>query len=289
MSSAVAPLGRNAAERLDTQLRLMVGTINGYLAQLYELVQTAKHGNVHETLGFASWTTYLADVFTVDLRLEREQRRELVGYLSAEGMSNGVIADVVGADRKTVRRDLAQVGEKGPPEKVTGRDGKTYKRGSVAKPPVAPKRERPGATRYSKDIQTLSASIAESCGKLTNEEIAEAVGAAQLLYELLRGETILRKMPLDRRREAQTSEPLGQWDEASWDCEKINDSQRLVKMNNIMWDALDGLTGVEGEMLIRVGRSLLDLVADENKVRGIARMMHSIIEFSSAYKTQQVA
>jgi hypothetical protein len=53
--------------------------------------------------------------------------------------------------------------------------------------------ERLGATRYSKDIQKLSASIAENCPALTDGEIAEALGAAQFLYELLRGETTLRE------------------------------------------------------------------------------------------------
>ena len=83
---------------------------------------------------------------------------------------------------------------------------------------------------------------------------------------------------------------LEKWDESSWDCEKINESKRLVKMNDIMWDALDGLDeGIEGKMLVRLGQSILDLVGDENKVRGIARMMHSLIEFASAYKTQRPA
>lgn len=52
--------------------------------------------------------------------------------------------------------------------------------------------QRDGATRFSKDIQKLSASIADQCRTLTDDEIAEALGAAQFLYELLRGETILR-------------------------------------------------------------------------------------------------
>lgn len=51
---------------------------------------------------------------------------------------------------------------------------------------------RSGATRFSKTIQLLSASIADECEKLTDDEVAEALGAAQFLYELLRGETIIR-------------------------------------------------------------------------------------------------
>lgn len=96
---------------------------------------------------------------------------------------------------------------------------------------------------------------------------------------------------LDRSKSPATRSDLTleKWDESSWDCERINESKRLVRMNEVMWNALDGITGTEGEMLTRVGRSILDLVSDENKVRGIARMMHSLIEFASAYKTQQRA
>jgi hypothetical protein len=95
----IEPLDRAAAERLDKRMRLLVGTINDNIAKLHDLVQEAKRANIHATLGYPSWTAYLADVFTVDVRLEREQRCELVGYLSGEGMSNRAIADVTGRVR----------------------------------------------------------------------------------------------------------------------------------------------------------------------------------------------
>lgn len=126
----VPTLDRPAAERLDRRIRLLVGTINDNIAKLHELVQEAKTGAVHVALGFPSWTAYLADAFTIDVRLERGARAELVGYLNGEGMSQRAIADVVGVDRKTVRKDIAeQVGEKGPPDNlapVIGLDGKRY-------------------------------------------------------------------------------------------------------------------------------------------------------------------
>jgi transposase len=123
----VEPLDKKSVEQLDRRIRLLVGTIHDQMVKLSELVTEAKRGNLHEALGFPSWTAYLADVFTVEVRLDGEQRRELVAYLSGEGMSQRAIADVVGVDRKTVRKDLAeQVGETGPPAPVTGLDGKTY-------------------------------------------------------------------------------------------------------------------------------------------------------------------
>ena len=51
----------------------MAGTINDNIAKLYELVQAAKRGDVHRALGFPSWTTYLADLSTVQVRLEPQQ------------------------------------------------------------------------------------------------------------------------------------------------------------------------------------------------------------------------
>jgi hypothetical protein len=136
----VEPLDRESAERLDTRIRLLVGTIHDQMAKLHELLAKAKQGNVHAALGFPSWTAYLAKVFTVDVRLELEQRRELVSYLSGEGMSQRAIANVVGVDRKTVRKDLVdQVGETGPPEPITGLDGKTYRREPVDAAGKAPR------------------------------------------------------------------------------------------------------------------------------------------------------
>ncbi|OBY33103.1 hypothetical protein ACT18_04585 [Mycolicibacter kumamotonensis] len=77
------------------------------------------------------------------------------------------------------------------------------------------------------------------------------------------------------------------WNESAWDDERINKSDRLVRMSEVMWDTLDGLEGTEGEMLTRIGQSIIDFVGDENKARGIARLMHSVIEFSSQYRSGQ--
>jgi hypothetical protein len=139
----VEPLDKKSAEQLDRRIRLLVGTIHDQMAKLHELVAKAKRGNVHKALGFPSWTAYLADVFTVRVRLEPEQRRELVGYLSGEGMSQRAIADVVGASVGAVNADLQGVQNRTPEaEPVTGRDGKTYRR----KPNVPRTRSRDQVT-----------------------------------------------------------------------------------------------------------------------------------------------
>lgn len=110
----VPELDRAAAEHLDRRIRLMANAINEHLGKLQELVGEAKRGEIHKALGFRSWTEYVADVFTVQVRLDREQRQELVGYLSGEGMSQRAIADVVGASVGTVNSDLSGVQNRTP-------------------------------------------------------------------------------------------------------------------------------------------------------------------------------
>lgn len=104
------------AHRLDKRIRLLVATIDNNLAKLHGLVEEAKHGEIHKALGFASWTAYLADAFQVQIRIDRHKRRELVGYLSGEGMSQRAIASVVGVDQKTVSNDLRAGEENSSPE-----------------------------------------------------------------------------------------------------------------------------------------------------------------------------
>jgi len=116
-AEVVEVLDETAARKLDGRIRVMAGSVRDQVQTLARLIDQAKAGEVHVVLGYPSWTAYIADVFSsAPLHLEREQRRELVGYLSGEGMSVRTIGQTVGADRNTVRSDLRQVGEFHPPE-----------------------------------------------------------------------------------------------------------------------------------------------------------------------------
>ena len=137
-AEVVPMLDRPSAERLDRRLRLMVDATNENLAKLQELVAEAKRGGVHSALGYPSWTAYLADVFSVQVRLDREQRRELVSYLSGEGLSNRNIAGMVGVDEGTVRNDQkarAEFSARDPHRTVTDTLGRQQ---PAAKPPRPP-------------------------------------------------------------------------------------------------------------------------------------------------------
>jgi hypothetical protein len=114
------------AERLTSRLRLVAGTYAEARDELLTLVSQAKEGQAHVALGYPSWTAYIADVLGAEpLRLDRDDRQELVGVLRSEGMSTRAIAAALDVDDKTVRNDLAGA-EYSAPETVTGTDGKTY-------------------------------------------------------------------------------------------------------------------------------------------------------------------
>ena len=89
-------------------------------------------------LGFKSWPDYIADVARTEMpNVARsvEQRRQIVELLAGEGMSNRAIAEAVGVNEITVRRDKDEVRHDVAPADrvitdpmpVTGLDGKTYK------------------------------------------------------------------------------------------------------------------------------------------------------------------
>lgn len=101
------PAERRAAARLDERIRACMSLVENNLATFYALLNEAKTHEIHKVLGFPSWTAYTASVFTFkDTRLTREQRREIVGYLSREGMPQRAIADIVGSSVGTVNNDL---------------------------------------------------------------------------------------------------------------------------------------------------------------------------------------
>jgi hypothetical protein len=166
-----------AARRLTERIRLTAFSVIEGMAKVQGLVDEAKSGNAHIALGYPSWTAYLADTLGSEpLRLPRDQRQELVGYLAGEGMSTRAIAPIVGASQRTVADDVSNfahlpqpstiatpervviaeqrrvelppfapatgevLGSEPKPTKVTGLDGKTYTRPASASPRATPRR-----------------------------------------------------------------------------------------------------------------------------------------------------
>lgn len=127
------PVSTAAAEALTNAIRHTAREVGDRLARLRVLVEQAREREVWAVLGYPSWTAYLVDVLE-PMRVPRDERREIVGYLTGQGLSTRAIAPIVGADQKTVVNDrralmsdpLVAGEEDSSPAPVRGLDGKTY-------------------------------------------------------------------------------------------------------------------------------------------------------------------
>jgi len=167
---AAISLTPDTARRLTERIRLVAQNVADNVEKLRELVSEARESNVHEVLGYVSWTAYLKDVFGDEpLRLARDVRQELVAELSAQGLSTRAIAPIVGVSVGTIHTDrqvfssehvppapepadharsinyttgevtepvtgVTEVTETHTVKTVTGLDGKTYKAAQPKKP-----------------------------------------------------------------------------------------------------------------------------------------------------------
>ena len=110
LNPVVQTITADEARRLTERIRLTAHSARESIEKLHALVDEAKAGNAHIALGYSSWTAYLADVMGEEpLRLARDQRQELVGFLAGEGMSTRAIAPIVGVSQSSIRDDLKQV------------------------------------------------------------------------------------------------------------------------------------------------------------------------------------
>ena len=166
-ADVLMPLSNADAERLDKRIRLMAQTTRDNFEKVGRLLDDAKRGRLHETLGFKSWTAYVADAVGGHIQLSGDARGAIVQMLAGEGMSVRAIAAATGVSKSTVDRDLAQVSHIGTPDvdeaaskpavpqfemsaeqpdaAITGLDGKTY-----IKPKPMPREPRQEADRQPK-------------------------------------------------------------------------------------------------------------------------------------------
>jgi hypothetical protein len=145
----------NDPTRIDDVLREQARELDHHWGMLILWIGHARDREIHKDLGFKSWPDYIADVARTEMpNIARsvQQRRQVVGLLAGEGMSQRAIADAVGVSQKTVDRDLDQVShddspcpptdfaDSAPvtalPDTVTGRDGKSYPAKPKPKPDV---------------------------------------------------------------------------------------------------------------------------------------------------------
>ena len=141
------PISHADAESLDKRLRAQVTELAHSFDRVVEVMTQARTGQVHLTLGFASWPAYVADVMKVWGRVPDAIRSSVVAFLDGEGMSQRAIAEATGLSQPTVHRELVKAQNDPDPDAgdshesavpetkpepvsppITGRDGKTYKR-----------------------------------------------------------------------------------------------------------------------------------------------------------------
>jgi len=155
---------------------------------------------VHETLGFPSWTAYVADALGGQLQLSGEARQAMVQLMAGEGMSVRAIVSATGASKSTVARHIGEVSHNGTPEPeldvshdgtpddnrasepatVTGLDGKTYTKpkGDVDK--AAPRRRSARKTieRVAPHLSGLAVAVSElDPGEVNAEELQTEIAS----------------------------------------------------------------------------------------------------------------
>jgi hypothetical protein len=134
----VIEVALTAAEARD-----LTNKIRQTLAVGHELIVQAFKGSAWSVLGYSSWDAYCAEEFAGArmVRLDREQRREIVAEMRQAGMSTRAIGSAIGVAHTTVADDVtaASVVETTPATPVIGTNGKTYAKPYVrtAPPPVA--------------------------------------------------------------------------------------------------------------------------------------------------------
>lgn len=123
-------------------------------ANLMNLLDEAREGNIHKALEYPSWTAYVKDAAQLQVS-DREERKELVRVMSGKGMSQRAIAGTLGVSQKTVDRDLE--GEEFESETVTATDGRKMKRTKAEKeePEPAPVKQPPITAEYTEEVDNL--------------------------------------------------------------------------------------------------------------------------------------
>ena len=199
----VAMMTADEARQATDRIRLALDRVSTAWADLAERVEDAHRRRADLALGYASWNEYAAAELQPPHSLATEVRRELVGLLSARGMSTRAIAPVAGVTHKTVILDR-QVVPDVPPETsdridlvtgevldatftiegetittpvaptVTGLDGKTYKRPEPNFQRRAPLPEAIASTVYdvARKVERLERMVADDRLPQNRDKIA---------------------------------------------------------------------------------------------------------------------
>jgi hypothetical protein len=118
-------ISKEQAEVLTAEIRRACVEFVELRDHLQELIRQAHAGQIHNALGYASWTAWFADTVQI-APADKAQRQLWVAFMSGEGMSQRAIGKSLGVDQRTVSNDLRSGEENSSPDNVIGLDGKRY-------------------------------------------------------------------------------------------------------------------------------------------------------------------
>ena len=110
----VAHLTEAEARRLTERIRTALDRVSSAWADLAERITEAYQRRADLALGYGSWAEYAAAELKPSEGIAADVRRQLVGVLSAEGMSTRAIAPVVGVSDATAWRDSQVLHDEAP-------------------------------------------------------------------------------------------------------------------------------------------------------------------------------
>ena len=140
------------------EARALTDEIRQTLRVGHDLIIRAYQGRAWIALGYTAWDDYCAGEFAEArmVRLDREQRREIVAQMQAGGMSQAAIASGLNVSPSTIALDATAIRDNHPeieelPDRIVGLDGKS--RPSRAKPrPEAGTERSPELRRQRADL-----------------------------------------------------------------------------------------------------------------------------------------
>ncbi|MBX7452294.1 hypothetical protein GR927_30280 [Mycolicibacterium sp. 3033] len=177
----LVPLGESEAKVLDNKIASTVQAVGDRLALLRGYIEEAERGQIHRALGFDSWTSYVSDRLSGRWELKGDDRREMAQLLAKHGMSSRLIAEITGASKSAVARDIASAVDDGandapaereatvpngtvePAATITSRNGKTFRRKPRPRPEPQPDPE-PAKVERKIQIPTTFRSEAKMLG-----------------------------------------------------------------------------------------------------------------------------
>lgn len=164
------------------EARTLTDEIRQTLHVGHDLIVEAFRRCAWSALGYESWDAYCQGEFAGArmIRLDREQRREIVAEMRQAGMSGRAIASGIGVDEITVRRDLATATDVAvaEPTPITGVNGKTYQPPAPRPAPKAPRPQRDDAEVVLNRVLKSAQDAATGAQSLSSAQLGRMNGKA---------------------------------------------------------------------------------------------------------------